>query len=79
MSKTSCVCGYVHETDFDVKKRKYVTVQGTDSFHEIEGVNFRVGNSIRGYYEPDYYEIELLACPVCGTIRIKHCSLTERE
>jgi len=78
--KISCICGYVYEGDYLDSKPK----QGDDPFREIKSDSrrgFFVDNPDRGgYYETDDYEVELYACPKCGTIRIpQHYSIVEKE
>ena len=77
--KISCICGYVYEKEYSDD----TPTQGDEPFHEIECDSkrgFIVSNLNRGWYESDYYEVELMACPKCGTIRMAHhFSLLEKE
>jgi hypothetical protein len=84
--KISCVCGYVYEEKNDSRSCK--VIQGKKPFNQITIASCRkdvvveatVNNPDNGgYYSPDDYDVELLACPKCGTIRIQHFALTEKD
>lgn len=69
--RDSCLCGYVHETEFvsDRGARYYKTIEGDEPFKEIEG---QFTTEVKRDYSPNGIEqLTLKACPKCGTVKVK--------
>ncbi len=69
-SHHTCVCGYSYKKIF-INKYMYDTevVEGEDEFISISG-NFTAKNPDSMYSEGSVYNIHLIACPVCGTVKM---------
>ena len=66
-----CICGYEHESGIDDEGEWQDNLIGDAEFIRIEGTIFRkyVTN---GTYLGLYEDVDLFACPKCGTVRMEN-------